>query len=52
MKKVNTKKREFKIPVPGSLGILALGATGVRAWRKVREQYHQQNPKPNLNEEK
>lgn len=25
------------IPVEGSLGLLALGATGVRAWRRKRE---------------
>lgn len=52
MKNLNTTKKEFKIPVPGTLGILALGARGVRAWRKVREEYHRQNPKPQTDEEK
>jgi hypothetical protein len=27
----------FKIPVEGSLGLLALGAVGIMEWRKVRE---------------
>ncbi len=27
---------EFKIPVEGSLGLLALGAVGLKAWRKAR----------------
>ncbi len=29
----------FKIPVEGSLGLLALGYKGVIAWRQVRRQY-------------
>ena len=28
----------FKVPVSGSLGILALGAVGVQAWRKVKNE--------------
>lgn len=34
------KKREtqFDIPVEGALGLLALGATGLRMWRKVRDE--------------
>ena len=32
----------IKIPVSGSLGLLALGHRGVIAWRKVRDA-HQQN---------
>tara|TARA_B100001971_G_C18132168_1_gene505458 strand:+ start:67 stop:210 length:144 start_codon:yes stop_codon:yes gene_type:complete len=31
------KVEPFKIPVKGSLGILALGDIGVRAWREVRK---------------
>ena len=31
------KMEPFKIPVKGSLGILALGDIGVRAWREVRK---------------
>lgn len=27
---------EFRIPVEGSLGLLALGAVGLKAWREVR----------------
>ena len=27
----------FEIPVEGSLGLLALGAVGIREWRKVRD---------------
>jgi hypothetical protein len=32
----------YDIPVEGSLGLLALGATGIREWRKVREAYKKQ----------
>lgn len=28
----------FEIPVEGSLGLLALGDVGIRAWRKVRDE--------------
>ncbi|MBK8342334.1 MAG: hypothetical protein IPL12_02780 [Bacteroidetes bacterium] len=31
--------KPFKIPVEGSLGLLALGYKGVIAWRQVRRQY-------------
>ena len=31
------KKFTANIPVQGSLGLLALGHTGVLAWRKARE---------------
>ena len=31
------KGEPFKIPIKGSLGILALGDIGVRAWREVRK---------------
>lgn len=33
---MESKKRKLDIPVEGSLGLLALGATGIIAWRKVR----------------
>lgn len=46
MKDSNKKPKEFNIPVAGSLGILALGAKGVRAWRKVRTEFKNQNLKP------
>lgn len=29
--------KPFEIPLEGSLGLLALGATGVLAWRRKRE---------------
>lgn len=32
--------KEFKIPVEGSLGILALGDIGLRAWRQVKKEHH------------
>lgn len=35
------KKNEsvpFNIPAEGSLGLLALGAVGIKAWRKKREE--------------
>ncbi len=32
------EKKEFEIPVAGSLGLLALGYGGVQAWRKVRDE--------------
>jgi len=31
-----SEKLSFEIPVQGSLGILAFGAQGLRAWRKKR----------------
>lgn len=36
----NTKSdlKTFEIPPEGSLGLLALGAVGLRAWRKVRSE--------------
>ena len=36
IKKGNTAD-PFDIPVEGSLGLLALGATGITEWRKVRD---------------
>ena len=30
----------FEIPVEGSLGLLALGATGIIEWRKVRNAHN------------
>lgn len=37
MKKTTPKSKQYDIPVEGSLGLLALGAVGVREWRKVRD---------------
>lgn len=33
-----TNPVKIKIPVSGSLGLLALGHKGVQAWRKVRDE--------------
>lgn len=33
----NTPDTEFKIPVEGTLGLLALGAVGIKAWRNARK---------------
>jgi len=38
----------YDIPVEGSLGLLALGATGIKEWRKVRNAHN----KRKLEEEK
>ena len=31
--------KPFKVPPGGSLGILALGSVGIRAWKKVKKEY-------------
>lgn len=37
-KKANVEKKvKYEIPVKGSLGLLAMGDKGLRAWRKVRD---------------
>ena len=37
---INSKKiiNAIEIPADGSLGLLALGAVGIKAWRKKREE--------------
>jgi len=35
--KNNKQAQNYSIPINGSLGILALGDKGLRAWRKVRD---------------
>jgi len=37
------QKVEFEITEKGSLGLLALGDIGLRAWRKVRQEIHKKN---------
>lgn len=37
-KDLKEENKELKIPVDGSLGLLALGYRGVVAWRKVRDE--------------
>lgn len=36
-KTIAKDKLEYKIPKEGSLGLLAAGDKGIRAWRKVRD---------------
>ena len=38
-KNKNNKEIPYDIPIEGSLGLLALGAVGLTAWRKKREEY-------------
>jgi hypothetical protein len=35
--------KPFEIPQGGSLGLLALGSVGVRAWREARKEYIKRN---------
>jgi hypothetical protein len=51
MSKIKVKKNIFdpkKVPLLGSLGLLALGDVGFIAWRKVKSDHKQKN----LNEKK
>ncbi|MGZ4056210.1 MAG: hypothetical protein ACXVDZ_03530 [Bacteroidia bacterium] len=32
------KEKPFEIPTNGSLGLLALGAVGIKAWREKRKE--------------
>lgn len=41
----NALKIQYNINVNGSLGLLALGDKGLRAWRKVRQQESNIQPK-------
>lgn len=36
--KSNKKNNFIEIPSEGALGLLALGAVGIKAWRKKREE--------------
>jgi len=36
-KQTQDQRQAFDIPIEGSLGLLALGADGLRAWRAVRD---------------
>jgi hypothetical protein len=54
-KKINDSEKEkviipFEIPVDGSLGLLALGAVGIKAWRKKRDEAKEQSLKKDTNE--
>lgn len=37
----NTTKQEFVVPPGGSLGLLALGNIGVRAWKKAKKEWEE-----------
>lgn len=42
IKKIVTKTgTEMKVPVEGSLGLLALGSVGIRAWKAAKKEYNQ-----------
>ena len=41
---MSEKEKVLKIPVSGSLGLLALGHRGVTAWRKVRDKTMEEEP--------
>lgn len=34
--------KPFKVPPGGSLGILALGNVGIRAWKKAKKEYEEE----------
>lgn len=34
--------KEFEVPPSGSLGLLALGNVGIRAWKKARKEYEKE----------
>ena len=38
-----SKKIEFKITEKGSLGLLAYGDIGLRAWRKVKKEFNKKD---------
>jgi hypothetical protein len=41
MDKQNQSDNKFVVPPEGSLGLLALGAVGLKAWRKARKEHIQ-----------
>jgi len=44
MEKNNKKSQlEFKITEKGSLGLLAYGDIGLRAWRKVKQEFYKKD---------
>ena len=46
-----TEKKEFEIPVSGNLGLLALGYTGLVAWRRKKSEVRKQNRKEKQQDE-
>jgi len=43
MNKNNNQKIELKITEKGSLGLLAYGDIGLRAWRKVKKEFYKKD---------
>ncbi len=41
-------KQADAIPVEGSLGLLALGAVGIKAWRKKKQELGYKNPNKDI----
>jgi hypothetical protein len=39
-----TDGKQFEVTPEGSIGLLALGSVGLKAWRKVRREYYKNNP--------
>jgi hypothetical protein len=46
----NKKQPSFEITPAGSLGLLALGAVGLRKWREVRDAHRANNKKEDSKE--
>lgn len=42
---ISLNGKEFKVPPGGTLGILALGHIGIRAWRAAKEEWEKVNKK-------
>ncbi len=42
-KESNSVNSKYNIPLEGSLGLLALGDIGLRAWRKVKREARDKN---------
>ena len=42
--KITYQGKQYNIPPGGSLGLLALGNIGVRAWKAARDSYLEKNP--------
>ncbi len=44
VKKIIYRGKPYNVPPGGSLGLLALGNIGVRAWKTSRDNYLEKNP--------
>ena len=42
---ITSDGKPFEVPVKGSLGLLALGAVGLMAWREKRQEYEKEQGK-------